>query len=110
MSTLSRPRRARYPPQRWSGTTSATSVSRQCLPPAFQRILTPEQGVQALDGLGGPGICQPPIETTGTPVRTASAISLMVPQLPPTAISASLVRTSSALRISPSPVGMDTVR
>ncbi|GES39296.1 ABC-type transport system ATPase component [Rhodococcus aetherivorans] len=56
------------------------------------------------------GSGHPPIEITGTPVRTASAISLSVPQLPPTAMSASQVRTSRALRISPRPVGIDTVR
>ena len=38
---------------------------------------------------------------TGTPVRQASATSLSVPQLPPTATSASAERTSSALRSSP---------
>ncbi|GAA3677746.1 hypothetical protein GCM10023081_15010 [Arthrobacter ginkgonis] len=56
------------------------------------------------------GNSHPPIENTGTPLRQASAISLAVPQLPPTAMMPSQERTSRALRISPSPVGRDTVR
>ena len=43
--------------------------------------------------------------TEGTPVRLASAISLSVPQLQPTATTASAARTSRPLRSSPRPVG-----
>ena len=49
-------------------------------------------------------IAQPSIQTTGTPVRRARAISLSVPALPPIPITASAQRTRSAFRISPSPV------
>ena len=50
-----------------------------------------------------------PIPTTGTPVRSANAISDNVPYAPPTAITASAARTTSALRISPIPVVSATV-
>ena len=46
--------------------------------------------------------------TTGLPVFSASAISESVPKPPPTAISASAARTTSALRASPRPVVMAT--
>src|SRR3954453_11920563 len=43
---------------------------------------------------------------TGLPAFNASAISLSVPQAPPIATTASAARTMSALRASPSPVGI----
>jgi hypothetical protein len=54
---------------------------------------------------------QPPSEITGTsPRRFASATSLSVPHDPPTTITASALATMIALRASPMPVAIVTVR
>ena len=55
-----------------------------------------------------PSMSQVPSPTTRLPAFSASAISDSVPYPPPTAISASAARTTSALRASPRPVGIAT--
>lgn len=60
--------------------------------------------------LPGTRTSHPLITIVGLLVRTASAISLSVPQLPPTTITASALLTTRPLRSSPRPVGKATER